>query len=493
MFAHYFGASPFADAWRAALRMPNVLQNLLSEGTLSASFIPIYAQLVEEGREEEGARFAGAAFGLLTLTAGALALAGIVLAPVLVGVFFDGFDPERRALTVDLVRVLFPMTALLVISAWSLGILNTHRRFFLPYVAPVGWNAAIIGAMLVGALGWGLSGEALARILAWGALIGGGVQSGVQLPFALRLLKEFRPSLSREVHGVREAIRNFVPVVAARGAVNLGSWLDFTLAAYLATGAVASLGYAQTLYLLPISLFGMSVAAAELPELSRGRQRQASVLGEEVSAGMQRVAYFLIPSALGYIFLGNVITAAIYQTGAFGGPEVRVTWAVLAAYALGMPASALSRLLSSAFYAMRDTRTPARIAYVRVALALGAGLAMMFPLDRLAVGELRLGATGLALGASLAAWLELLLLRRSLRRSIGLPGVGGSRLVRMGTAGVAATGSGLLVLDWLPTSVPWLQALGTLAPFVGVYLVATIALRVAQPLRELPPWRSRAE
>ncbi len=492
VFAHYFGASPFADAWRAALRMPNVLRNLLGEGTLSASFIPIYSELVEEERHEEGARFAGAVFGLLTLAAGLLGLLGIILAPVLVAIFFDGFDPDRQALTIDLVRVLFPMTGLLVISAWALGILNSHRRFFLPYVAPVAWNASIIAAMVAGAVGWGLSGDALARALAWGALVGGALQLVVQLPLALRLLGEFRPSLSLRVFGVREAIRNFVPVVAARGAVNLGGWLDFTLAAYLATGAVASLGYAQALYLLPIALFGMSVAASELPELSRDRQQGAAALQGEVSAAMQRVTYFLIPSSLAYVFLGDVITSALYETGAFGASEVLVTWAVLAAYALGMPASAVSRLLSSAFYAVRNTRTPAHIAYVRVVLALGIGFALMFPLDRFAIGSLRLGATGLALGASLAAWVELFLLRRALRESIGPHGIGTERFLRLCAAGGLAVAAGMWALLLLPPLHPWVLALGTLLPFGGVYLLTTTLFGVSQPLRDLRSGSSSA-
>ena len=484
IFAHYFGASPFADAWRAALRMPNVLQNLLGEGTLSASFIPVYSRLAEDGRHGDRARFAGAVFGLLTMTAGALAFLGIVSAPVLVGVFFDGFDAERQALTVDLVRILFPMTALLVISAWALGILNSHERFFLPYVAPVAWNAAIIVAMVTGAIWWGLSGEDLARVLAWGALIGGGLQLGVQLPSALRLLGEFRPSLSLEAFGVRQAIRDFVPVVAARGAVNLGGWLDFTLAAYLATGAVAFLGYAQTLYLLPISLFGMSVAASELPELSRARTG-ASALAAPVASAMHRVGYFLIPSTLAYIFLGGVITSALYETGEFGRSEVTVTWAVLAAYALGMPASAASRVLSSTFYALRDTRTPARIAYVRVVLSLGAGFALMFPMDGFTVDSLRLGASGLALGASIAAWTEFALLRRALQRSIGAHGMGGGRLVRLLLAGALGAGTGVLSLLIIPDVHPWLRALGTLVPFGSVYLMFTVLFGVSQPLRDL--------
>jgi putative peptidoglycan lipid II flippase len=486
IFAHFFGASPFADAWRAALRMPNVLQNLLGEGSLSASFIPIYSELLEEKREREAARFAGAVFGLLTVTAGLLAVLGILLAPWLVAVFFAGFDPARQELTVTLVRILFPMTALLVISAWALGILNSHRRFFLPYVAPVAWNAAMIAAMVLGGLQWGLDGEALARTLAWGALVGGGLQLLVQLPTALRLLGEFRPSLSLSVHGVREAIANFIPVVAARGAVNLSGWLDYALAAFLAVGAVATLGYAQTLYLLPIALFGMSVAASELPELSR--QRGAELrdrLARDVERASVRVAYFLVPSTLGYLFLGDVVSAAVFQTGAFGTAEVLVTWGVLAAYALGIPASAQSRLLSSAFYALRDTRTPARIAYLRVVLSLGVGAMLMFPMDRVEVGPLRLGAAGLALGATLAAWIELVLLRRALGRSLGSVGLPGGLLVRLLAAGAGATVVGVGLHLVLPELHPWVIALGTLIPFAGVYLAGTLVLGVGQPLRSL--------
>jgi putative peptidoglycan lipid II flippase len=485
LLAHYFGASPVADAWKAALRMPNVLQNLLGEGTLSASFIPIYAELIEEERHDEAARFAGAVFGLLALTAGILSLIGFLVAPWLVAVVFGGFDADRQALTTSLVRILFPMTALLVLSAWALGILNSHRRFFLSYVAPVAWNLAIITAMVAGGAVWGLSGADLATVLAWGALVGGALQLGVQLPLTLRLLGEFRPSLSSRVHGVREAIRNFLPVVSARGVVNLSGWLDFALASYLATGAIATLGYAQTLYMLPISLFGLSVAASELPELSRTRGQANGVLGSDLGRAMERVAYFLVPSALAYIVLGDVIASAIYETGEFGRPEVLVTWGTLAAYAIGMPASAVSRLLSSAFYAVRDTRSPARIAALRVVLSLGVSLALMFPLDRIDVGPLRMGAAGLALGASAAAWVELLLLRRALAGTIGPHGMGDGRLLRIVAAAALGAGVGLAVHRLLPIANPWGSALATLAPFGGVYLVAASALGVAQPIHEI--------
>lgn len=483
VFAHFFGAGPAADAWKAALRLPNVIQNLLGEGTLSASFIPIYAELLEERREREAARFAGAVFGLLTLTAGLLALMGVLAAPWLVAFVFAGFDPDRQALTIELVQILFPMTALLAISAWALGILNSHRRFFLPYVAPVAWNAAMIGAMAIGGFTFGLREGDLAWVLAWGALLGGGLQLGVQLPLTLRLLREFRPTISTRVHGVREAIRNFIPVVAARGAVNIGGWADYALAGFLSVGALATLSYAQVLFMLPVSLFGMAVAASELPEISRRRGEGSAQLAREVAAAGERVAYYLVPSTVGYILLGDVVVAAVFETGAFGADEVHVTWFILAAYALGMGASAMSRLLSSAFYAVRDTRTPARMAYIRVTLALAIGLALMFPLDTIRIGTLGLGAAGLAFGSAVAAWVELGLLRSRLgsllEEEMRLAGTGFSRLVLAGcVAGII--GSGLHAL--LPPAHPWLTALGTLLPFAGVYLLLTRWLGVSGPL-----------
>ncbi len=502
---HFFGASLYADAWRAALRLPNVLQNLLGEGTLSASFIPIYARLEEEGRREVARRFAGAVFGLLFMAAGALVLLGMALAPVLVAVFFAGFDAEQQARTTALVRILFPMTGILVLSAWSLGILNTHRRFFLPYVAPVAWNGAILAALMAGGWFLGFDAEALLRVTAVGALAGGVLQFGLQVPAALRAAGGTRPTFRlavlRQVEGVREAVRTFVPVLLGRGVVNLSGLLDFTLAALLATGALAVMGYAQTLYMLPISLFGMAVAASELPELARKRAgsgggrpappdaEAAGALAVAVRQGMARVAWFLVPSAAVYLVLGDVVVAALYQTGAFGAAEVRLTWAVLGAYALGMGASATSRLLSSAFYALGNTKTPAWVAALRVGVALALGAALMFPLDRIEAGAgLRYGAVGLALGSAVAAWLELGLLRRELGTVIGPHGGGGGTLVRLVLAALLAVGVGASarwgLAAWDPTLHPIPGAVLILGATGGVYLGVTRLLGVPSPLTE---------
>jgi putative peptidoglycan lipid II flippase len=510
VLAFYFGNSREADVWGAAIRTPNIIQNLLGEGTLSASFIPVYAGFLEEGREEDAGRFAGAALGLLLVVAFGVALVGILLAPFYIGLIFRSWEPEKQALTVSLVRIIFPMTAVMVVSAWALGILNSHRRFFVSYVAPVVWNVSMIVALFTfgTVLGWEAAGRdpELVTVMAWGALVGGVLQLGVQLPWVIPVLKHFRLSLSRRVAGVREAIRNLAPVVAARGVVNLSSLMDLWLASFLIEGAIAMMGRAQTLYFLPISLFGMAIAASELPELSRNRKAVEEVLVPRVRGALDRLAFLLIPSALAFIFLGDVLVAALFQRGEFGAADTAAVHVVLAAYALGLPASASSRALSSAFYAVRNTRTPALIATGRVVLSMAIGASLMFPLDRLGVGELRFGVAGLAFGSAVGAWLEFFLLRRALARHIGPHGPGLKRVLRMAAAGGIALVAGLVARSVFgfsarPGLLPGLlgdgsvllnplAAAGTAGLFGVAYLGVAAALGVGISLRPKPTVRS---
>jgi putative peptidoglycan lipid II flippase len=477
VFAHFFGTSKYADVFSAGLRMPNVLQNLLGEGTLSASFIPVYSELIHQGRKKEAGEVAGAIFALLLAAAGALALIGVLLAPVLVAIFFPGFEEERRVLTVRVVRIIFPMTGLLVLSAWSLGILNSHRNFFLSYFAPVLWNAAMIATLI--ALGGRLSDERLVMALAWGALAGGALQFLVQVPRVLRLNREIKVRWAPRLPQVRETLRNAGPAVMGKGVVQISAYLDNFLASFLAAGAVSTLQYAQTLYILPISLFGMSVAAAELPELARQRVSGGEVLRARASAGLERIAFYVVPSFIAFVLLGDVVIATLLQRGEFDRGDTLLVYLTLLGFSLGLVATTASRLLSSTFFALRDTKTPARYATLRVVISLTLAIVLMLQFERVTIGGWRtpeglfsdlriggapLGAVGLALGSGVGAWVEWYLLKRSLRSQIGPVGAGAGPLGRMFIAALAgaalAWGMRILLPDTLPTLISGVLVLG---------------------------------
>jgi putative peptidoglycan lipid II flippase len=492
VLATYFGTGLHADVFSAGMRLPNVLQNLLGEGTLSASFIPAYSALLGQGRTAEAGRVAGAAFALLFAVAGAICLVGIPLAPLIVSVFTPGFTGQRRELAIAVVRIFLPMMALLVLSAWALGILNSHRRFFLPYFAPVLWNAAIIATLVV--FGSRLDLDALVVAAAWGALLGGALQFLVQLPAVWKLDREIRLNTGRREPAFREAVRKAGPAILGRGVVQLSGYLDLILASLLAIGALARLRYAQTLYLLPISLFGMSVAAAALPDLARDRDGAAGALRERTVAAVQRVAFFVVPSFIAFVAIGEVLVAGLYRAGEFGDADVRIVWLILVGYSLGLLASTTTRVYQSSFFALRDTATPARAATWRVVVALAAGAVLMVQFEPVTVFGiaippgafasfdalgLPLGPLGLAIGATIGAWLEWALLKRALTSRLGAIGAGPGPLVRMFAASLAAA-AGAYAVSRYSSAHALLEALGAAAVFGGVYLALAVALRIPQ-------------
>ena len=383
VFSHYFGIfSDTADAFNAALRVPNFLQNLFGEGVLSASFIPVYARLLAEGGQEEAGRVAGAIGAILALTTSVIVLLGVLATPYLMWAIAWGYHGEKRELTNLLVRILFPGAGLLVCSAWCLGILNSHRKFFLSYAAPVVWNAAMIATMIAFRR---LDQSALAVHLAWGTLAGSALQFGIQVPTVLRLVRRLRPNLDTESAYVREVIRNFAPVCISRGVVQISAYVDQALATGLGTGPMSGMATAQSLYTLPVSLFGMAVSAAALPAMSStlGSQAEvAAVLRQRLNAGLRQIAFFIVPSAMAFLALGDVIAAMLYVSGRFRLSDAVYVWAIVAGSAIGLLASTTGRLYVSTYYALRDTRTPLRFAIWRVALTIALGYLCAFPLRR---------------------------------------------------------------------------------------------------------------
>lgn len=515
-FAHYFGGTSMAaGVFRAGLRIPNFLQNLFGEGVLSASFIPVYARLLAQGEEELAGRVAGAIASILAVFVSIFVLLGVILTPLTVDLIVPGFRGEARQLTIQVVRILFPGVGVLVLSAWCLGILNSHRKFFLSYVAPVLWNAAMIATMV--ALGTRLSQVSLAVALAWGTVAGCFLQLAVQLPFVFRYAKGIRFAIKTSLPPVRTVIRTTGPAVLGRGVVQISAYVDQLIASYLqnGAGAVSVLGYAQTVYLLPISLFGMSVAAAELPQMSSAIGTQEEIMANlrrRLTAGVRQVAFFIIPTVVGFLLIGHMLVGALYQTGHFGRADSTYVAYVLAGSTIGMLAVTRGRIYNSAFYALHDTTTPLRFAAVRVALTAGLGYLFAFPLRPFVAwvisGLLQLpaprpedtalvfGAAGLTSSAGIAGWVEYLLLRATMEKRIGrvriepafylklwgpalaagIVSLAGIRFALPAFHGIAAVRASLQ---------PVIDGLGALAVFGVIYLSGTLLLGIEEARRLL--------
>ena len=477
VLAHYFGQKDVADAFTAAVRIPNLLQNLFGEGALSGSFIPVYAALVARRQARLASDVAGAVAAILGLVTAALVLTGVLATPLLISLIAPGFTGEKRELTIVLVRILFPGTGLLVMSAWCLGILNSHYRFLLSYAAPVVWSAA----MIVAAIGFGnLPLPRLAIAVAWGSVVGSALQVAVMVPPVLRLVPGLRLRFVTSSEHVRTVLRNFTSVFVSRGVVQLSAYVDQILASYLGTGAAAALLNASTLYTLPVSLFGMSVSAAELPAMSGEAGIDNEAVRVRLDAGLRQIAYFVVPSAVAFIALGDVIASALFQTGRFTRQDAVFVWGIVAGSSVGLLASTLGRLYSSTFYALRDTRTPLRFAVVRVILTVLLGLICAFQLPPLLGLEPRWGTAGLTASAGVAGWIEFLLLRRGINRRIGATGIPPATLVRLWSSAVMAAAIGWGAKLMVGTAHPLITAAAVLVPYGLIYLSMTLVLGVPE-------------
>ena len=471
VFAHFFGTSPAAAAFSAALKIPNFLQNLFGEGVLSASFIPVYAGLRARADEEEADRVAGVIATLVGLLTAVVVLAGILAAPVLVELLAGSLDEPTKALTAQLVRIMFPGVGLLVLSAWCLGVLNSHGRFLLSYAAPVLWNGAIIAALLAYGGRTDTLGD-LAVIAAWGAVVGSALQLGVQIPSVLRLAPHLRLAVDTTSAHVRRVLSNFVPVFVGRGVVQISGLIDLRIASAIGSAALASVSYAQVLYMLPVSLFGMAVSAAELPAMSSAQgaaEEIAAQLRTRLERAAKTIAVFIIPSTMAFLMLGDVVAAALFQRGRFTAADTIYVWSILAGAAVGLLAATLGRLYASTFYALGDPKTPLHFAVVRVVIGtvLGVLFALWLPgalgIDR------RWGAAGLTLAGSIAGWMEFALLRHRLRGRIGSAAIPFRLLAALLFASTISAGVGYAIKLGVNDLHPIVRGVAVLVPFGLLY------------------------
>lgn len=439
LVTNILGIGLIGDAFAAAQRVPNILQNLFGEGALSAAFVPEYSRLLESDPEEAGKLAGGILSFLLCLVAGLTAVAFLATEPITRSIAW-GFTGERFDLTVQLVRIIILGTAVLVMSAWCLAILNSHGRFFLGYAAPVAWNICQIIVLIVLAISE-VTGSTAAEALAWALVIGSLLQVLIQIPTVLRGNRNIRFNLLWKEPSTALVLRRFVPAVAGRGALQLSSFMDLALASLLSIGAASALAAAQAIYLLPVALIATSIAAVELPELSRSPD--TATIHERVNKRLLQMLWLVGPILALYLAAGAPIADFLFNLGGLRNSidpgDLTVIGFALGAYALGLPALLSSRLLQSVCFSTGDTTTPSRIALARVLLSAGLGLVLMFQFEQVVVinqtlvgfgdwnfvwGPLpdaarnaqqlppRLGPVGLALGSAIGAWFEFWWLRK---------------------------------------------------------------------------------
>ncbi len=322
----------------------------------------------------------------------------------------------------------------------------------------------------------------LGVLLAWGSVAGSALQFGAQLPAVARVVRTRFVWDTTSVH-VRAILSNFVPVFFSRGVVQVSAYIDTVLASLLPTGAVTGLFSAQLIYTLPVSLFGMSVAAAELPAMAGAAAADpsgAAAVRERLGAGLRQVAFLVVPSAVAFLALGDVIAAALLQTGRFSAGDARYVWGILAGAAVGLLASTLGRLYSATYYALQDPRTPLRFAIVRVSLTTVLGYLFAIPLPRLLGVPASWGAAGLTVSAGIAGWVEMLLLRHGMNSRIGWTGLAAGYVARLWASAIAAAAVAWAIRLSLPGWPPLAVAAVVLGPYGLVYLGLALAMRLPE-------------
>lgn len=503
--ARYLGVGAANDAYNAAVRIPNLVRALLGEGAISASFIPVYSAALERGDARASRALAGALLGILLVAVSLLTIAGIVAAPLLVGLFAGGLEPQTRELAVRLTRIMFPMTGLMVLSGWCLGIQNSHRRFFMSYASAALWSLAQIILLF----GWGTTGSRddapavfglgtrfpdtieLAWWLAWATLAGAFLQLAIQVPQVVALVRPMRITLDRDAPGVRATLRNFIPVVVALSAVQISGFIDLRIASHLPIGAISSMTFAAQLYTLPVSLFGLSVAAASLPDMSRQSSQAVDVLRKRVQDGWVRILFYIIPCTALFLLYGDLVITLLLRSGQFGARDTQVVHWVLGAYAIGLVGFSSVKLLASAHYAFSDYRTPLRASLFAIATSAVLAAALALPLR-----DSLLGAAGIALGSAIGSYVNLALLAGGLRKHVGplyTPPMwrGTVRVIAATVAAAVAAYPVRLVLarsSMLPDRVHiYVVALGTLAAFGGIFILVAYAAGSHEAARWLRP------
>jgi len=439
VFAHVFGAGLAMDAFVVAFRIPNLLRDIFAEGVMSAAFVPVYVEY-QEGEGEEGAhRFANVVLNVLMVAAGLTTILGIVAAPFVVRVIGAGFDavPGKLQITTRLTQLLFPFLFLVGLSALSAAILNCHRRFFVPALAPAMVNIGFIAAGLALCPLLGAAGYPPIIGMAVGALAGGAGQLLIQLPNLWRVGFRYRPLFDLSHPGLRRFLCLVGPVVIGVSATKINTVINTFLVTFLAQRSVSYLHYAFRLMQFPLGVFGVGVATVALPALSRHHEtRDRESMRATLDRALKLVIFLTAPCAVLLLALAHPICQLLYEHGEFGPADTAATAQALMLYALGIIAVGTVKVLASAFYSLGDAKTPMFMTGLSAAVNVGINLGLMHVIFF----------RSFALATSIAAVVNAVALAYILRRRLGDIGLRevGSMAIRVL---IAAAGGG--VAAWL--------------------------------------------
>ena len=412
VFAVFFGAGYAIDAFVVAFRIPNLLRDLFAEGALSTAFVTVFTDYDQRLGPGRTWRLANNVLICLTLLVGGLVLLGMIISPELVGLMAPDFGlvPGKQGLTTLMTRIMFPFLLLVSLAAVAMGTLNSKGKFFLPALASSFFNLGTIVCGLALALAAPRLGWHPIVGMAWGTLIGGGLQLAVQLPLLWRV--GFKPqwALDLKDEGLRRIMRLMLPAVVGLSAIQINIFINTFYASSCAQGSISWLNYAYRLFHLPMGLFGVALMVATQPVVSRhAASRDLAAFKEACRSSLTLAVLVTLPAASGLIFLAQPIIALIYQHGRFTAPDTQQTAAALGLYALGLLPFAAVKIMVPAFYALDDTRVPVIASFLTVA----ANLLII----NLILGALQHRA--IALSTSLSMVVNFVFLGAMLRRKLG--------------------------------------------------------------------------
>jgi putative peptidoglycan lipid II flippase len=466
VLAFLFGAGDQMDAYNIAFRIPNLVRDLFAEGAMSAAFVPTFTRtLANEGRERAW-RLGSLVVNALLLATGIIVVLGMVFAGPITTAFASAYGevPGKLELTTSLTRIMFPFLALVAVATALMGMLNSLHRFFIPAVSPAMFNVGSIICTVGLAPVMPLFGLPVIVAPAIGVLVGGFLQMAVQWPSLRREGYHYRPVLDFRDEGLRRVLVLMGPGVVGLAAVQINLFVNSILATAEGTSAVSALSYAFRLMYMPIGIFGVSIATAVVPTLSRHAARNDTAgMRDTVSSGLRMMLMLNVPATVGLIVLATPIVALIFEHGAFTPAHTAATAAALAFYAPGLVGYSAVKIAVPSFYSLRDSRTPVLVSAATVLLNVLLNLTLVHVM----------GFTGLALGTASSAIFNAATLLWLLRSRLG--GIDGRRVsasfARISGAsivmGLAAWATDAAIAAWLPART---------VPVMGLRVCGSIAV-----------------